>query len=152
MSPQDEPVAMYRYGYCEKRNGETYTFWRLDPVCNGVKCDITQPLYAQSPASVRAATVAECLRICEEVAEYAELAAKAALQLDDVLDCKTEQVGALRCVTKLRALSPRPTVSREVLRYHAATYFMPGSALWVQCINAMADALAAFGYEIKETP
>ena len=139
-APQDEPVAWMDVGNFDALKGETN---------GGIQCFLyrsrpyekSAPLYAQSPAAVRAAAIAECARVGRNL--YKGDGGR----LDAYDEGWNDGVEAAECA--IRALSPRPTVSEAEIIKHADKNFMPDTPLNIYCRDSIRAALQALGYEVK---
>ena len=132
-APQDEPVAWMDVGNFDALKGETN---------GGIQCFLyrsrpyekSAPLYAQSPAAVRAAAIAECLRIVRD--EYVGDGGR----LNDQQEGYNDAVYQID--KRLSSLSPRPTVSEEWIREQAGGSYATGR-------DAIRVAIQSLGYEVK---
>ena len=135
-APQDEPVAWMDVGNFDALKGETN---------GGIQCFLDRsrpyeksaPLYAQSPAAVRAAAIAECARVGRNL--YKGDGGR----LDAYDEGWNDGVEAAECA--IRALSPRPTVSEAEI-----AKVVYGSTLYHTQLEAVSAVLQSLGYEVTK--
>ena len=107
-APQDEPVAEVVMSMSPRLPGEhgKYFSWLSNP--SDIPADTK--LYAQSPAAVRAAAIAECARVCEELTDAAKRK-KSRGASGQVLGLY--EGTATECLAAIKSMSPCPRVTKQ---------------------------------------
>ena len=124
-APQDEPVATVKLIW-----GNVVSLSATPPQLALLRTMDNASLYAQSPAAVRAAAIAECARVCEMHAS--------STWNDD------RRAQARLDANEIRALSHRPTVSEAEI-----AKVVYGSTLYHTQLEAVSAVLQSLGYEVK---
>lgn len=137
-APQDEPVAEVVMSMSPRLPGEhgKYFSWLSNP--SDIPADTK--LYAQSPAAVRAAAIAECARVGRNL--YKGDGGR----LDAYDEGWNDGVEAAECA--IRALSPRPTVNEAWINKVIEDADMKQTP-WTAG-TAIRAALQSLGYEVTK--